>query len=73
MENRFEISLVIPIPSGMYIGIEQDLNFCVIKNEKKFKKIRFFNKNPEQHLSQTPMDSDFQVDFKKLKKFVVFF
>ncbi|NRP15402.1 hypothetical protein XMA152_001057 [Marinobacterium sp. xm-a-152] len=73
MKNRFEISLVIPIPSGMYIGIEQDLNFCVIKNEKKFKKIRFFNKNPEQHLSQTPMDIGFQVDFKKLKKFVVFF
>jgi hypothetical protein len=41
--------------------------------KKKFKKIRFFNKNPEQHLSQTPMDSDFQVDFKKLKKIVVFF
>jgi hypothetical protein len=57
----------------MYIGIEQDLNFCVIKNEKKFKKVRIFYTNPEQHLSQTPMDIGLQADFKKLKKFVVFF
>jgi hypothetical protein len=56
----------------MYIGIEQDLNFCVIKNEKKFKKVRFFINNSEHDFAQPLMNSDFQANFKKLKKFVVF-
>lgn len=73
MDNRFEISLVTPIPSGMYIGIEQDLKFCVIKNEKNLKKVRFITINRPPKLTESPMNIESQRILKNLKFFVVFF
>jgi len=57
----------------MYIGIEQDSEFCVIKNEKNFKQVRFCNKKQTYNRPQTPMNHNFQEDLKNLKKSVVFF
>ena len=71
--RRFEISLVIPIPSGMYIGIEQDLKLCVIKNEKNLIKVRFITINRPQKLTESPMNTESQRILKNLKFFVVFF